>query len=146
MYLSYNLATLAGNSIIKIREYKEKREYVLNEKEWLRVSTYLNKYNYFATTNSADLTSIEIESINISYPKLLRKEMHSKLQNFFKNPNTISAVSSIFLTHIKLDDDGNVYIDGKIETNPSKVGMFFMRKFKENAQKEILVDAKDMIL
>lgn len=117
------------------------RHKALTKKQFDWVTEYMeeNQHFFIAEHNIRD-----IYTLKINFPAHLHKEITEMLVYYLKDPKSAYLISKIFRENVKLDKNNNVYINNKLETNPSKIGLFVMSKLSENSPSEIKVTITDI--
>lgn len=115
----------------------EKLEYFAAQ-DYEKLKAYLEKYDYFLVGNR---TINDYYSMKINFPADNSEDVMEFFNFFLMQPKFAFLVAKIF-KDINLDANHNIYINNKLETNPSKIGLHIMNRLNEFS--ETSVDIKEI--
>lgn len=127
MTMSYYLSQWIFSAFDKLNnKATEKLEY-FTSKDFEKLKAYVEKYDYFVV---GDKTIENFYSMKINFPKDNAEDVMEFFNFFLSQPKFAFLVATIF-KDIKLDDNNNMYINNKLETNPSKIGLHIMNRLSD---------------
>lgn len=133
MTISYYISVLVFNKFDKLYiKSTEKLEYFA-AKDFEKLKAYLEKYDYFVV---GDKTIEDFYSMKINFPSDNAEDVMTFFNFFLSQPKFAFLVANIF-KDVKLDKNNNMFINNKLETNPSKVGLYIMNRLSDYSNTEI---------
>lgn len=108
---------------------------MITAKDFERLQSYLNRHDYFIV---GDRTINDYVNLKINFPSKDSDTIMTFFSFFLAQPKFAFIIAKTF-KDTTLDDDNNLYIDGKLETNPSKIGLYVMNKLSDYSDSEVNV-------
>jgi len=129
-FIGFNVGQFSSIIKEKLDKIAQKREDIITHEDYRRISDYMQRNNYIMI---GDIQTRDLYSIQIKFNVKHADSVVSFLQFIVGKPEFAHLISVIF-DHIKIEND-NIYIDNKLITNPSELGLFIIREISKYNEK-----------